>query len=404
MSIISTLRTLRALVLTFLYFLALQVGFGQSVPTADSTTSLKKPLVRVSTQDGTFLRKRGPFYTSIDEDGDVFKNSKSVSLEYGWQMMGGKDWHQTSRFPRMGFGIQYLRVTNRDELGHPVSVYGYYDGIFFRLSNLEATNRVSLGLSYGFDPYDPDDELPNDIIGSKLNGFVELGFGFGINLNKYLHFEPGFRFSHFSNGNTRKPQQGVNIISYSVGLRHLINPQHIKFAKSSVNKCQNRHEILVFLAMASRQLDFNENKSEYYHETYGLNYLMASIHLGYNYEVNHRLKLGSGVDLIYDGTNGQKEIALTRIPSKRDIPFNDKLGISVFIGGERVIDKISIIGSLGYIVAQTRFIGSSPAFEQRLGIKYHLTNNIFAGINVRAYRFRIAKTLELNIGIRKFLK
>jgi hypothetical protein len=37
---------------------------------------------------------------------------------------------------------------------------------------------------------------------------------------------------------------------------------------------------------------------------------------------------------------------------------------------------------------------------QRIGLKYHIFENIFAGINVRAYDFSIADYIEWNIGYR----
>ena len=37
---------------------------------------------------------------------------------------------------------------------------------------------------------------------------------------------------------------------------------------------------------------------------------------------------------------------------------------------------------------------------QRIGLKYHIFENVFTGINVRAYDFSIADYIEWNIGYR----
>ena len=95
--------------------------------------------------------------------------------------------------------------------------------------------------------------------------------------------------------------------------------------------------------------------------------------------------------------------AASGMPHKGDVAFRDKLGLSIYIGGESVVDKLSIVGGLGYIVAQKRFSGSSPAFEQRLGFKYHFYRNFFAGMNLRAYRFRAAEAIEFHVGVRRYL-
>lgn len=403
MSKLSTHRSLRGLILTFLCILALQVSFGQSVPDTDTSVSIAKPLVRIFVESGNILKQQRPLLTSIDEHGNSFKTTTAISVEYGWQMLGGKAWHQTAKYPRMGLGAQYMHIMNRDEMGHPFSIYGFYDGNYLRIKNFEFTNRLAAGLAYGFTTYNPEDAMPNDIASTKFNMYVEMGVGFSKRLNDYFFIEPGLRLVHFSNGNTKEPQKGLNIISYKIGLRSVLGRPYTAPITIPIEKCKHRHELIAFVGMSPRQLDYSDN-NDLYHETYDMNFLMANLHLGYYYEVTHRMKLGGGLDFIYDGTNGQQELALTRIPTKDAIPFNDKIGLSVFVGGESVIDKFSIVAALGYMVAQTEFIGSSPAFEQRLGVKYHFYKNVFAGLNVRAYRFRAAEAMELNIGVRKFLK
>ncbi|MBI5914706.1 MAG: acyloxyacyl hydrolase [Bacteroidetes bacterium] len=403
MSILSKIPASRLLTLPFFFFVALQVNHGQSIPDLTLSTPLNKVTIGISIESGNMFTYRTPFFTSIDEEGNVFKATKAFSIEYGWQMLGEKEWHQTCKYPHLGIGVQYLRVMKRDELGHPVSVYGFYNGNYLWSNNFQFTNRLAAGLAYGFTAYNPNDLKPNDLISTKVNAFVELGTGFAIRLSDFLFIEPGFRFTHFSNGNIREPQKGINIVSYNIGARSILGSIPTVPKKIPVSECQHRHEVLAFLGMATRQLEFKEKYSKLPHETYGLNYLMANLHLGYNYEMNHRLKLGGGVDIIHDGTNGQQEVAKSGIPHKSDVPFHDKMGLSVFIGGESAIDRLSIVTSLGYMVAQTRFEDSSPAFEQRLGFKYHFYRNVFAGVNVRAYNFRAAKAFEFNIGMRKFL-
>ncbi len=370
--------------------------------TIDSTAETA-PIFRFSMLNGQLLQQNRYLLTNIDEEGHAFKHTKAFSVEYGWQMLGGQEWQQVSRYPRFGIGAQYMHISDRDELGHPFSLYGFFDGNFFSSKNFEITNRLSLGLATGFRPFDPTDHLPNDIVSTRVNAFVEMGVGLAFRLNDYLYFEPAFRFTHFSNGNLKEPQKGLNTVSCAVNLRTLLEKPATEHVKKPLSECQHRHELVTFWAVSTRQLDFSDNNDPI-HETYGLNYLMTNLHLGYNYEISRGMKLGGGVDFIYDGSNGQLELAAIGItPSKKGVPLGDKLGMSIFIGGERVIDRLSIVGTLGYMVVQKRFGTSSPAFEQRLGFKYHFYKNVFAGVNIRAYRFRAAEALEFHIGVRKFL-
>ncbi len=380
--------------------MALPFVWGQPVSTPETISQAIEPFLRVSVQNGNILLQDRLLLTSQDEEGNIFKTTKAISAEYGWHFLGGETWHQTCKYPRMGMGFQYLHIMNRDELGHPFSVYGFYDGNFFRSKNFEFNSRLALGMAYGSRPYNPADPLPNDIICTKLNVFAEMGLGISVRLNHSLFMEPAFRFTHFSNGNTREPQKGLNIPAYSIGLRSYLGNTPAIPVKSPLDDIEHRHEVLAFVGVAPRQLDFIDNET-FLHETYGLVFLMANLHLGYNYTVSRRIKLGGGVDLIYDGTNGMKEAAMAGMPVKSAVPASDKTGLSVFLGGENAVGRLSVIVSLNYMVAQTRFPSSTRKLEQRLGFKYHVLPNVFVGANVRAYRFAAAKAVEFNIGMRR---
>jgi Lipid A 3-O-deacylase (PagL) len=383
----------------FFLIVSLQIGLGQ---VGLDSVSWGKPMLRATLLNGNIMQQNRYLLTNIDEEGNAFKATKAFSLEYGWQMLGEQEWQQICKYPRFGIGAQYMHIMHRDEIGHPFSLYGFYDGNYFSSKNFEITNRLAFGLSYGSRSYNPNDSLPNDILATKLNFYGEVGLGIALRLNDYLFLEPGFRLTHFSNGNLREPQKGLNVVCYTISLRSLVEKPPVEQVKMPLSECLHRHELLAFWAVSTRQLDFSDN-NDTYHETYGLNFLMTNLHLGYNYEISRGMKLGGGLDFFYDGSNGQLEAAASGMPHKGDVPFNDKLGLSIYIGGERVIDKLSVVGGLGYIVAQKRFDGSSPAFEQRVGFKYHFYRNVFAGMNLRAYKFRAAEAIEFHVGVRRFL-
>lgn len=352
-------------------------------------------MIRIAEMNGKILVNKTPFFLTTDEDGHAFKATKAVAVEYGWQMLGGTEWHQACKFPRAGIGLQYLRIMYRDELGHPFSFYGFYDGNFFRLKNFELTSRMAAGLAFGLKPYDPTDPLPNEVVGSKVNAFAELGLGLAVRLFDKVYIELGFRFDHFSNGNFKKPQRGINVASWNVGMRYA--GTYTEPVRIPLSERMHRHEVLFFVGMAPRQIEYQPC------ETHDLTFLMANLHLGYLFETTRRIKTGIGADLIYDGTNGQLEAAKSGAFGNEAVPFRDKMGLAVFAGWETAIGRLSVVTELGYMVAQSRFVDSTPPFEQRLGFRYHFFPNFFAGVNVRAYRFRAAKAVEFNVGARKYL-
>jgi hypothetical protein len=387
----------------FLCCVAIQVSYGQIKMDSINMSPGKVGLLRVTFQFGNIVNNGQAILNHIDENGYQIKRIQAFSAEYGWQMLGKKDWHQICNFPRAGIGVQFLHIANRDELGHPVSVYAFYDGNYFRKKNFSVTNRLSLGAALGTKKYNPADKLPSDIFSTNLNAFVELGVGMNIRLNNFIFLEPGIRLTHFSNGNMREPQKGLNIVSYSLGVVSNMRSTVSEPVRKYIAPCLHRHEILGYIGMAPRQVQFYDKENNNPYETFGLNFLMANLHLGYNYEISQRVKLGGGVDLFYDGTNGQVSLLESGIPGMDVIAFKDKMKLSLFVGAESVIERLSILITLGYVVAETKFACTSPSFQQRLGFKYHFLDDVFAGINVRANKFRVAEAFEFNVGMRKYI-
>lgn len=361
---------------------------------------------RLSTMHGEFLPENTPFFNSLDEEGDPFRFTQSYVFEFGWQTNGRHLWHEANNYPRYGIGLHYMRVLRRNELGHPIAIYGFVEGNLIRWDFLQVNTYASLGMATGMKYWDPKAPLPNDIFATPVNVFSEVGAGLSLRLRKHLWIEPGIRLTHISNGNTREPQKGVNVFGYRLGLRWV--PGEEVFAKRNLKDLQKqeipKNELYGFMGITTRQVEFNASNDDWPPETYGWNFLMLNVFAGYNRVVNHRFKYGAGLDFFYDGTNGIKAAVLEGRVEKNVIPFEDKLGTSVFLTGENSIDRLSIYMGLGYILLRKQYFKSTPRLEQRLGVKYHLNDHLFVGLNVRAYNFSAAKALELNVGYRCFPK
>ncbi len=389
------------LIIWQLSLLLLSLSAGARDLQSDTTRQVrptKAGFLRTSLQRGHILRHQ-PFLQNTNEEGREFRTANALALEYGWTLSGGGKWDGIYRQPGLGIGLQHLHIAHRDELGHPTAVYGFYDGHFFKTKNFELNSRLSAGLAFAPRAFNPQDSTSNDIFSTRLNSFQGLGLGLALRLSDAVYLEPGFLFIHYSNGNTKEPQKGLNVSAWSLSLRTLLHdspaPANVPVAES-----YPKHQAITFLSLAPRQIDFIDDGSRF-HETYDLYFLMANLHLSYNYAVARRFRLGLGFDFFFDGTNGMKEAAVLGKPQRGAVPFRDKAGFAVFAEGERELYGLTIVGGVGYILAQTRFESSTPQLEQRLGFKYHFSQRIFAGVNIRAYNFRAAKAIEFNVGWRR---
>ena len=293
-----------------------------------------------------------------------------------------------------------MQIPYISKLGNLSSIYGFYDGNFLYFEKFQLTSRIAVGLNYSPKIYNPNDPMPVDVFSTHMNIFAELGAGIAVRVRKRVFVESGFRFLHISNGNIREPQRGFNDLALNLSIRSSLNHMAPKPLKKSLDECLHRHEIIGFLGFSTRQIDFRKTTLDNHPETYEMNYIMTNLLVGYQFEATRRLKIGGGIDLFYDGTLGQVEAAIKGKPSHNAVPFKHKTGLSIFIGGELAINRLSIVGGLSQIILRQPFESSSPSFEQRAGLRYFINENTFLGMNVRAYNFRSAKAMELNIGKR----
>ena len=89
----------------------------------------------------------------------------------------------------------------------------------------------------------------------------------------------------------------------------------------------------------------------------------------------------------------------------------NKLSVGAYGSFELVINKLSMIIQPGwYLYREDWEVPEEPSEGisiprrkpgdpyQRIGLKYHIFNNVFVGINVRAYNFYVADYIGWNIG------
>ena len=104
--------------------------------------------------------------------------------------------------------------------------------------------------------------------------------------------------------------------------------------------------------------------------------------LGYNGSANAKI--------LIDGTELDEENAT----------FKEGFEVSIFPSYEFVVDRASVIVQHGFYLFRQQYEGRRPKTYQRLGIKYHVTKNLYAGLNLRAYKYHISDYIEWNIGYR----
>ena len=93
----------------------------------------------------------------------------------------------------------------------------------------------NFGISAGWKPYDNDYNSYNGAVGSRVNAYLNAGIYLNWSLSRYFDFIIGGDFTHFSNGNTKFPNAGVNTTGAKIGLVYNFNREEADLTKSLVH-------------------------------------------------------------------------------------------------------------------------------------------------------------------------
>lgn len=161
------------------------------------------------------------------------KGAYAGHLKYSFQLRPHTAADQAYIGAYQGIGLGYFDFGNRPEVGTPTALYLFQGGSIARFSpRLSLNYEWNFGVSFGWKSYDPAENFNNKIIGSGTNAYLNANLYLNWALSPTFDLTVGATGSHFSNGNTRYPNSGLNTIDCKVGLVYNFNRKADELAKS----------------------------------------------------------------------------------------------------------------------------------------------------------------------------
>lgn len=316
---------------------------------------------------------------------NIVSHIPAFEVRLSKQQQGEQIWHQYYRFPLIGLGAYYASLENPKVLGHVYAFYGFVNIPIIRRNNYSFNYEISSGAAYLDKPYDNTKNYYNVSIGSGLNFYFNFSFDLKIKLLKRLDLVNRINFKHFSNGAFKVPNQGINVISYNLGLRYGLTKNIPNYKKVDLQKFIKKNEIYAIISGGTKEIQPPEIR----------NYPTASLSLNLTRQISRQRKLGFGTDIFYDES-------LRTEYSRKKIEYEN---INLFRGGvflshELVFSKLSIVVQSGYYYyTKSR---SDGIFYHRFGLRYFATNRMILNFALKSH-FAKADFIEFGIGY-KILK
>ncbi|MDP3557059.1 MAG: acyloxyacyl hydrolase [Bacteroidota bacterium] len=303
---------------------------------------------------------------------------------------GDKIWQIENNKPDVGISLQCIDFKNPQQLGYSLTVAPYAE---IPLNVIAKKSRVVMrlcwGLNYITKPFDVQTNRKNIAIGSHFNSFVQFKWLWHLKINESLRFEPGFAFSHVSNGKAKNPNLGLNVVSLNAGLNYLIPSKKSRSQTSCVDSStcvKSKNELLVFAAIGFNQREISTPDLK-----------VITVSGAYQRNVRNTHKFSAGLDLFYDENY---QIDYQNEFLNKPTGF-DKMRVSARLGYSYNIGRISLPIEMGYYLFQK----SKPDgyVVSRIGVRYYSKSGLVVHFGLRTH-FAVAYNFEYGVGYRFYLK
>ena len=332
----------------------------------------------------------------------TIEQSLSLHLKYAFQF--GKDSRLGRMYPHayQGIGVSYNTFYCPAELGNPVTVYAFQGAPIVRLSSrLSFDYEWNFGASFGWKKYDEQYNPQNEVIGSKINAYINLGLLLNWQFHPQWKLAAGVDLTHFSYGNTHYPNGGLNIIGGRVGIVRTfgdtddasgaIAPERL-FIKPHVS-----YDLVIYGATRKRGF-VKDNVPSLVPGSFGI----VGLNFAPMYNFNNYFRAGLSVDAQYDESANIKDYKLEG-SYMNDIkfhrpPFREQFAVGLSLRAELVMPIFSINAGIGRNLICRG--DDTNGFYQILALKTYITRHLFLHVGYQLSKFKDPNNLMLGIGYR----
>ena len=327
--------------------------------------------------------------------------SLSVHLKYAFRFDKNSTLGRMYPHAYQGIGVSYNTFFAASEMGNPVAVYAFQGSRIAQLSpRISLDYEWNFGASFGWKKYDEIDNPYNEVMGSDINAYINLGFFLNWRLNPQWNLTAGLDFTHCSNGNTHHPNVGVNLIGGRIGVVRTLGKDEEAAGKRP-------HPLSVSPSISYDVVVYGTTRKRAFldeHVAYVVPGSFGIIGLNFNpmYRFNNYFKVGVSLDVQYDESANIKEYRVEGTTADNvkfhRPPFHKQFSTGLSLRGELVMPIFSVNAGIGHNLINSG--EDTKGFYQVLALKTSLTRNLFLHVGYQLHDFKNPNNLMLGFGYR----
>ncbi|GHB24219.1 acyloxyacyl hydrolase [Mongoliitalea lutea] len=368
-----------------LFFVCDGFQYGNSTEKSDSLSEVKgyypnDSLMRSLPKyrkDFSVLMERGPLIHANTDWGREVRSTfdyKAVDIRLGFKRTEPTLYNHLYRNPTFGIGL-YSATFQSEFLGQPHAIYAFADIPFKRKilkDQMSFRYFASVGVGFNFTPFDEEDNPLNQFIGSYENIYTHFGLTSAYRINSGLFIDASIGLKHFSNGSLRKPNTGLNIIPFTIGLRSILNERyHTATYTQAIPNFQLQPQWNFMISAGGKNYTTGEGQ-----------YPKLAIGIQRVWQWDYKFRMGIGADMFYSG-------AAERRLDRTQVSFEDRASFGIVGIWEWVLTPhLYVPIGIGAYMHRNIHNEEITWYYSRLGLRYRLTNGISAGLSIKAHRLK----------------
>ncbi|MFC2137584.1 acyloxyacyl hydrolase [Bacteroidota bacterium] len=289
-------------------------------------------------------------------------------------------WDNLYHNPRKGFGMSYFYMQDHEIFGSAIGLYGLFDIPIIRNKTFNASYRIYGGLSWLTKIWDIKENYNQTAIGTHINLYFRGSLTCRYKISPSNELIIGTGLTHFSNGNIKEPNLGLNIVTPSIGFVHnFISTEQDNEIEQKEIPDLNKFNLSLIYSGGIKAI--NGIYNDYYYKC------ALNIHLGYN--INHISQVGTGIDFLYDGTQKNKWEESNSKKNKSDL-----LQLGYIIYHDLIYKKLILTVQAGtYLYNRHDY----RMIYNRIGLKYKISKKILTTLSLKSHKTQ-ADYIEWGIG------
>lgn len=331
------------------------------------------------------------------------KSAYSAHLKYSFQLQPGTAADRVYGGAYQGIGIGYFDFDNHQEIGTPVALYLFQGGRIARFTpRLSLNYEWGFGVSFGWKPYDASYNYNNTVIGTKANAYLNAGLHLNWIMSTRFDLNIGAAMVHFSNGNTKYPNTGLNTMDFKIGVAYNFNRESDVLTQPAFAPAFPRHvsyDLTLFGSWRKKAVNVAGGQIPA-----PSTYAVTGFNFAPMYNFGYKFRAGVSLDGVYDASANvyAKDYISDGSSNERSAFGTPSLGKQLSLGvsarGEFVMPFFTIGIGLGANILHGG--GDMQSFYQILALKIDMSRNSYLHIGYNLKDFHEPNYLMLGIGYR----